>query len=190
MDNGALRFDSWVAIRLLTYDSIPRSESLSLSFDLRATTSGPPRDGFARYVTLTDYNNLGSAAFNYSASISGLDSCTFLPLCETGGVRVPFSLGVPFDINLFASITADTTFCTEEHNFICGDRDAIYGYVYAALELQLFEASGEPVEIIAANTRARGLKGDRIPAETPEPATWGFVGLGLLAGVARRVVLS
>ena len=75
-----------------------------LIFD--AYTSGPVRPGFASFEVVTFGNKTADGEGKSAASVQGLVSCDTPPGCGQNQVSVPFTLGVPFQIRMFAHADA------------------------------------------------------------------------------------
>jgi hypothetical protein len=136
----------------------------SVFLDFFVSTRGPVREGFANYLVLTDTEHGGPlTSFNYLAGISGLGSCEIV-FCENQAMMVPFELGIPFEIIVNASLSVGPG-PFDENGGIAG------GFITSGLNLQLFDASGAPVEIFAV----------------PEPSAWILAAIGFAALFVFRV---
>jgi hypothetical protein len=115
--------------------------SASATVDVRfeAITTGPVRPGLATFLLLAsgDYG-AGGGAVTASASISGLGTCVLLGSldCHQSGTLVPFLLGVPFQLDVFAQAGA-----------FPGIKTLTGGGGGSVVSLSLFEVSGAPVTI-------------------------------------------
>jgi hypothetical protein len=125
---------------------------ISASADVLAITLGPVRSG---YIEMT-----GNGSGEYGAGRVSVGNYSYLcgELCPIpNGVWMPFTLGVPFDID----VSADA--------MILGP---VYGAGDISLQFSLFENTGASVVVYDA------------AAAVPEPAMFTAVGLGLLGLVA------
>ena len=131
------------------------SSLAAVSLDFLGSTDGPARHGFANFAIRTDQDWGAPGGAGASGSIAGLESCGVQ--CEKFGTRIPFELGVPFEVtlSLFASGGAG------QHNLAGGFAETI-------ITLQLFDGV-RPVAIFDP------------PRSTPEPGTRGLVAAGVLA---------
>ncbi len=126
--------------------------SLFAAADVTAVTLGPVRSGF---IEMT-----GNGSGEYGAGRVSIGNYSYLcgELCPIPeGVWMPFTLGVPFDIDVSANA------------IILGP---VYGAGDISLQFSLFENTGASVVVYDA------------AAAVPEPAMFTAVGLGLLGLVA------
>ena len=135
-------------------------EEQSVSLDFFAKTDGPVREGFASYTILTEADHGGDTTLHNFASsgfISGLGSESAAN-SVTSGTMVPFELGKTFEIGLHDSAAIGPG----------PFQDGLDGVsITTIIELQLFDASGAPVEIFARTV--------------PEPSAWTLFAIGLAA---------
>ena len=126
---------------------------LFASADVLAITLGPVRSG---YIEMT-----GNGSGEYGAGRVSVGNYSYLcgEVCPVpNGVWMPFTLGVPFDID----VSADA--------IILGP---VYGAGTITLQFSLFESTGASVVVY-----------DAAAVAVPEPAMFTAVGLGLLGLVA------
>jgi hypothetical protein len=122
---------------------------ISDSADAFAMTLGPVRSG---YIVMT-----GIGSGEYGAGRVSVGNYSFLcgEFCAIpNGVWMPFTLGVPFDIDVSAEAMI---------------QGPIYGAGDITLQFSLFESTGASVVVY-----------DAAAAAVPEPAMFTAVGLGLL----------
>lgn len=142
--------------------------TVSASDSLVLYTSGPVRSGelvltetdnptFSVDDTLNTSIQIGTLTSQCIGSSSGFALCTGSLGSSAGPFTVPFTLGQPFDLDVSLSDESLT-----------GGPFAHQGGGTITFSLELFESNGTtPVQIL-----------------TPEPATLGFIALGLLSVVA------
>jgi len=107
-----------------------------ITLDFLAATAGPVRPGFATYSLVADGDHGANGGAYSQSSVAGLGSCTY-PICHSHGALVPFQLGVPFEVTVFANGSA-----------VSGIHDVDGGGGFGSISLSLFELSGAPVTIV------------------------------------------
>jgi len=120
-----------------------------ITLDFFAATEGPVRSGLATFSLIADGDHGPNGGASSQSFVAGLGTCTY-PVCSTHGTLVPFQLGVPFEVRIFASGSGGPGI----HPLDGGDG-------FGSISLRLFELSGAPVTIVGP---------------VPEPASMFLVG--------------
>ena len=133
--------------------------------DFYAMGEGPVRPGLATLRIMADGESTGLTSGDALAEVSGLGQCSWTPTtgpCSELSTLVPFQLGVPFRVHIRADVQATNTTSSGQGGVGAG-----------AIELQLFDLQGQPVNIQQSIV--------------PEPGTFALLGFaGLVIAVARR----